>query len=206
MAGGAHAWRPSIALPSDRKFIEDLLFGGGFWFLVLDNISTLWSAAREDESSQVATLKDWFIDLNTRGITIFFLQHAGKGGDFLGDSAQVHILDSYLKLDHPPDYRRSHGLRVIVNVEKQREFGNASWGVPFEAQLEVTADGAQWLTKTAMGVQKKVALEMFANGAPPQEVLRHLAPTGKELSRATLYRWYGDFKNKRTSEVREEDE
>ena len=202
----AHSWRPSIALPSDRKFIEDLIFGGGYYFLVLDNISTLWSAAREDESHQVAILKDWFIDLNARGITVFFLQHAGKGGDFLGDSAQVHILDSYLKLEHPPDYRFSHGLRVVVNVEKLREFGDARWGVPFEAQLQVTDGGAEWLTKPATAAQKKAAFEMFANGAPATEILRHLSPSGKGLSRATLYRWQKEFKENRTSDVREEDE
>lgn len=203
----AHSWRPSIALPSDRQFCEDLIFGEGFGFLVLDNISTLWSAAREDESKQVAILKDWFIDLNAAGITVFFLQHAGKGGDFLGDSSQVHILDSYLKLEHPPDYRYSQGLRVIINVEKLREFGDARWGIPFEAQLQVTEEGgAQWLTKPATAAQKKAAFEMFANSAPATEVLRHLSPSGKGLSRATLYRWQKEFKDNRTSEVREEDE
>jgi hypothetical protein len=203
----AQSWRPSVSTPSDRKFVEDLLFGEGYFFLVLDNISTLWSASREEESKQVATLKDWFIDLNSRGITVFFLQHAGKGGDFLGDSAQVHILDSYLKLEHPGDYRRSQGLRVIVNVEKNREFGEAGWTVPFEAQLVVTEDhGAQWLTRPATAAQKKVAFEMFANGAPATEVLRHLSPTGKELHRTTLYRWQREFKNNQSSEVRDEDE
>lgn len=203
----AHSWRPSIALPSDRKAIEERLFGEGFGFLVLDNISTLWSAAQEDQSSQVAILKDWFIDLNARGITIFFLQHAGKGGDFLGDSAQVHILDSYIQLEHPPDYRASQGLRVIFNIQKQREFGNPQWGVPFEAQLSVTEDrGAQWLTKPATAAQKKTAFEMFANGAPTAEVWKHLNPGGRGLSRATLYRWQQEFKQNRSSEVREEDE
>jgi hypothetical protein len=203
----AHSWRPSIALPSDRKAIEDRLFGEGYWFLVLDNISTLWSAAREEESQQVAVLKDWFIDLNAQGITVFFLQHAGKGGDFLGDSAQVHILDSYLKLEHPPDYRDSQGLRVVFRVKKLREFGDARWSMPFEAQLQVTEEqGVQWLTKPAMAAQKKSAFEMFANGAPATEVLRHLSPSGQELSRATLYRWLKEFKDNRTSEVRAEDE
>jgi hypothetical protein len=47
---------------------------------------------------------------------------------------------------------------------------------------------------------------MFANGAPATEILRHLNPSGKGLSRATLYRWQKEFKDNRTSEVREEDE
>jgi hypothetical protein len=51
-----------------------------------------------------------------------------------------------------------------------------------------------------------VAFEMFANGAPATEVLRHLSPTGKELHRTTLYRWQREFKNNQSSEVRDEDE
>jgi hypothetical protein len=206
-ARSAHSWRPTIAEDKDRKYFEDILFGEGYGFFVLDNISTLWSASREDESHQVAVLKDWFIDLNARGITILFLQHAGKGGDFLGDSAQVHILDSYVKLSHPGDYRKKEGLRVVLEIEKLREFGDPRWSVPFEATLETSPErGAQWLTRPATAMQKKIAFQMFADGAPATEVLRHLSPTGKELSRATLYRWQKAFKNNATSEATDEDE
>jgi len=200
----AHAWRPSVKEPKDRKHIEEVIAGEGFQFLVLDNISTLWSAAQEDQSRQVAELKEWFIDLNTRGITVCFLQHAGKGGDFLGDSAQVHILDSYIKLDHPGDYRRSQGLRVVLNVEKIRhELRDPHWGVPFEAQLCTSPEnGAEWLTRPAMSAMKKTVFEMFSNGAPPTEVLRAFSI----LKRPTLYRWHHEWKEKLPSDTSSDDE
>lgn len=200
----AHGWRPGIKEPKDRRHIEELLSGEGYKFLVLDNISTLWSAAQEDQSRQTAELKEWFIDLNTRGITVCFLQHAGKGGDFLGDSAQVHILDSYIKLEHPGDYRRSQGLRVVVNLEKIRhELRDPHWGVPFEAQLCTSPEnGAEWLTRPAMKAMKKVAFEMFSNGAPPTEVLRSFSI----LKRPTLYRWHHEWKEKLSSDTTSSDD
>lgn len=200
----AHAWRPSIKDSRDRKFIEAFLSGEGYQFLVLDNISTLWSAAQEDQSRQVAELKEWFIDLNARGITVCFLQHAGKGGDFLGDSAQVHILDSYIKLEHPGDYRRSQGLRVVLSVEKIRhELRDPHWGVPFEAQLVTSPEGgAEWLTRPAMSAMKKTVFEMFSNGAPPTEVLRAFSI----LKRPTLYRWHHEWKEKLPSDTTSSDD
>jgi len=200
----AHAWRPSIKDARDRRFIEEFLSGEGYPFLVLDNISTLWSAAQEDQSRQVAELKEWFIDLNSRGITVCFLQHAGKGGDFLGDSAQVHILDSYIKLEHPGDYRRSQGLRVVLSVEKIRhELRDPHWGVPFEAQLVTSPEGgAEWLTRPAMSAMKKTVFEMFSNGAPPTEVLRAFSI----LKRPTLYRWHHEWKEKKSSDTTSSDD
>jgi len=199
----AHSWRPSIATATDRRHVEERMFGEGVGFLVLDNISTLWSAAQEDQSNQVAILKDWFIDLNTRGITVFFLQHAGKGGDFLGDSAQVHILDSYIQLEHAPDYKTAQGLRVNVHIKKLREFGNPAWSVPFEAQLQIVEDSAQWLTRPARAAQKKAAYELYIRGVPVTEALKEFQGG---LPRPTLYRWYQEFKERHSAEPTADDD
>ena len=200
----ARNWLPSISHENSRRAVEDRLFGGGYQVLFLDNISTLWSVAREEESTQVAILKDWFIYLNSRGITICFLQHAGKGGDFLGDSAQVHILDSYLKLEHPADYRERQGLRVILNLKKVRyELKDPSWGAPLEVQLTTSAErGAEWLTRTATAAQKKTAFAMFSNRAPVTEVLKEIPG----LKRTTAYRWHTEWEANRSSEPTEEDD
>jgi len=199
----AHAWRPSLATASDRRHIEERIFGEGVGFLVLDNISTLWSAAQEEQSNQVAILKDWFIDLNTRGITVFFLQHAGKGGDFLGDSAQVHILDSYVQLEHAPDYKAAQGLRVNLHIKKLREFGNPAWSIPFEAQLQIVDQSAQWLTRPARAAQKKAAFELYTRGVPVTEALKEFQGA---LPRPTLYRWYQEFKSSHSGEPTADDD
>ena len=186
----ARAWRPSISTAADRRYVEERVFGGGYELLVLDNISTLWSAAQEEQSQQTAILKDWFIDLNMRGVMVLVLQHAGKSGDFLGDSAQIHILDSLLKLKHPGNYRKADGLRVIVEIEKNRyECANPEWLAQFETKLEVTPEGgAQFLTRPAYDAQLEAAFEAFGNNMKPAEVAIELG-----IHRSTAYRYYKKF-------------
>jgi hypothetical protein len=189
-ARAAHSWRPSICSPKDRRYIEERIFGEGYQFVVLDNISTLWSVAQEDQSRQVAVLKDWFINLNTQGITVLVLQHAGKSGDYLGDSAQIHILDSVLKLVRPSDHKKSEGLRVILEIQKNRyECRDTRWLVPFEATLHLTPeDGARWLTKSARDAQLIAAFQAFADGMPTIHVAQEVG-----VSKATIYRWRKNF-------------
>jgi len=188
----SHTWRPCIG-PDEkhRRFIEDRLFGEGYEMLVLDNLSTLWSAAQEEQSKQIAVLKDWFVDLNARGISVLFLQHAGKSGDFLGDSAQVHILDSVLKLTVPPGHKKKDGLRAILDLGKIRyKLADPRWAVPFEASLVSSHDGegVQWLTRSAREGQKKAAFQMFKDKVPPMFVAQEVG-----VSKATVYRWKSDF-------------
>lgn len=186
----AHTWRPSICTAADRRYVEERLFGGGYELLVLDNISTLWSAAQEEQSKQTATLKDWFIDLNMRGVMVLVLQHAGKSGDFLGDSAQIHILDALIKLKHTGKQKKSDGLRVTVDVEKNRyECSNPFWLAPFEVSLQVTPEqGAQWLTRPAHKAQLEAAFRMFKNKMKPPEVAFELG-----IHRSTAYRYFDEF-------------
>ena len=192
----SRTWRPSICTAADRRHIEERIFGGGYELLVLDNISTLWSAAQEEQSKQTAVLKDWFIDLNMRGVMVLVLQHAGKSGDFLGDSSQIHILDSLLKLKHPGNYKKSEGLRVILEIEKNRyECSNPSWLAPFETKLDVSAEkGAQWLSRPAFEAQREAAFEMFNNKMKPAEVAIELG-----LHRSTGYRYFKEYSSEPTA-------
>lgn len=188
----SHMWRPSICSVADRRYVEERIFGGGYKLLVLDNISTLWSAAQEDQSKQTAILKDWYIDLNMRGVMVMVLQHAGKSGDFLGDSAQIHILDSLLKLKHSGNYKKKDGLRAILDLEKNRyECSNPSWLAQFEAKLEVTPEqGAQWLTRPAYEAQRQSAFEMFSNKMSAGEIAIELG-----IHRSTAYRYKKEWES-----------
>jgi DnaB-like helicase N terminal domain/AAA domain len=188
----SNTWRPSIATATDRRYIEERLFGGGYQLLVLDNISTLWSAAQEDQSKQTAILKDWFIDLNMHGVMVLVLQHAGKSGDFLGDSSQIHILDALMKLDHKGKYRRSDGLKVTVEIEKNRyEASDSGWLIPFELLLQTTPEnGAQWLTRPAYKAQREAAFNMFRRNMKPPEVALEM-----HIHRSTAYRYFDEYKS-----------
>jgi hypothetical protein len=184
----AREWRPSIYSPTDRRIIEDAVASGGYKVLALDNVSTLWPSSQEASSDREAVLKNWFIDLNQNGVSIISLTHSGKGGDFLGDSQQVHILDSVLRLRDPSDKKKSEGLRAEVKVEKLRhECKDPRLVQEFEVTLETSPElGATWLTRPLRDVQLKTAFGMFTDGM--KEVQVHQA-MGGDPSLRTVYRW-----------------
>jgi DnaB helicase-like protein/AAA domain-containing protein len=186
----AREWRPNISEPRDRAIVEEVLFSKGYELLILDNISTLWSAAQEDQSRQVAVLKDWFIDLNQKGIAIIILQHAGKGGDFLGDSAQIHILDFVMKLRRPSNYKYSQQLRVNIEIEKIRyECKDPRWMIPFEVSLQTDREtGAVWMSRPSREAQREASFEMFRLGMKPGEIFQDVG-----ISRSTAFRYKKQF-------------
>jgi hypothetical protein len=192
----AFDWRPSIFSPTDRRIIEDRVAVGGYQVLVLDNISTLWPSSQESSSDREAVLKNWFIDLNQNGVSVIALTHAGKGGDFLGDSSQIHILDSVLRLRRPSDYTRDQQLRAEVKIEKLRhECKDHRLLQEFEISLVTSPEaGAVWLTRPIKDVQLKTAFGMFADDMKPMDVFRGLGSNDPSLR--TVYRWYKQWKEK----------
>lgn len=182
----AYDWRPSIATPTDRRIVEDTAARGGYKVLILDNISTLWPSSQEASSDREAILKNWAIDLNQDGISLIVLQHAGKNGDFLGDSSQIHILDSVLRLKKPANYRRHEQLRAEVKIEKLRhECRDSRLVQEFEVMLQTSSlDGAEWTMRPVKTAQMQEAFKNFKDGMKPGEVFMDIG-----ISRATAFRW-----------------
>ncbi len=182
----SRTWRPSIATPKDRKYIQERVIASGCEVLVLDNVSTLWPASQEGDSERAAILQDWEIELNWLGISVIVVQHARKAGDeMIGSSTQSHILDSVVKLCRPSNYEREEQLRTELRVENIRH-GSAdpSWLAPFELSLRVDEYGATWMMKPAKFAQMAAGFSMLADGAKPYEVARDLG-----ISVRTAYRW-----------------
>jgi hypothetical protein len=182
----ARTWRPSIATPKDRKYVQERIIGAGCEVLVLDNVSTLWPSSQEGDSERAAILQDWEIELNWLGISVIVVQHARKAGDeMIGSSTQSHILDSVVKLCRPANYEREQQLRAELRVENIRHSSSdPQWLAPFELSLRVDEYGATWLMKPAKWAQMAAGFDMLADGAKPYEVARDLG-----ISVRSAYRW-----------------
>jgi hypothetical protein len=183
----ARQWRPRIDSPAHRRIVEDNLAAGAYEVLVLDNISTLWSASLDESSDREAILKNWFIDLNARGVSIIAITHAGKSGDFLGDSQQIHILDSLLKLSRPAGYKMEEQLRALVEMKKIRhKVADSRLTRDVEVQLDTTDStlGAVWTIRPARKAQVQAAFEMFRDDMKAHEVAKEIA-----ISPRTAYRY-----------------
>jgi hypothetical protein len=90
--------------------------------LVLDNLSSLVRAVKENEGEGWLPVQDWALDLRRRGISVLFVHHAGKAGAQRGTSRREDLLDSVVTLKHPNDYMPAEGLRCDVHYEKSRGF------------------------------------------------------------------------------------
>jgi putative DNA primase/helicase len=111
---------PDLSTIAGQDLIEAHL--DGVELLVLDNLSSLVRAVKENEGEGWLPVQDWALDLRRRGISVLFVHHAGKAGAQRGTSRREDLLDSVVTLKHPNDYVPSEGLRCDVLYEKSRGF------------------------------------------------------------------------------------
>ena len=111
--------------------------------LILDNLSTLTSFGKENESESWVPMQEMALDLRKRGKSILFIHHSGKSGLQRGTSKKEDILDTVITLKHSKDYSPDEGARFEVHFEKNRGlYGDDA--KPFEASLSL--DGI-WSSK-----------------------------------------------------------
>jgi hypothetical protein len=135
---------PDLSTVAGQDLIEAHL--DGVELLVLDNLSSLVRAVKENEGEGWLPVQDWALDLRRRGISVLFVHHAGKAGAQRGTSRREDLLDSVVTLKHPNDYSPDEGLRCDVHYEKSRGFFGDD-ARPFGVKLMAGPGGeAVWTT------------------------------------------------------------
>lgn len=86
--------------------------------LMLDNISTLFNVKANEEEVWIP-IQSWFTSLRSRGITVFFFHHAGKGGLSRSHSKSEDMLDVSIKLEEPEEPEQGH-LHSLMTFDKAR--------------------------------------------------------------------------------------
>jgi len=75
---------PKLSTPEGRALIEAQLTSGPT-LLVLDNLSTLFNSAIENDAESWVEAQDWLISLRRRGHSVIFVHHAGRGAPTTAD-------------------------------------------------------------------------------------------------------------------------
>ncbi len=159
---------PDLSTVAGQDEIEAHL--DGIDLLVLDNLSALVRAVKENEGEGWLPVQDWALDLRRRGLSVLFVHHAGKGGAQRGTSRREDLLDSVLTLKHPGDYRAEEGLRCIVDYEKARGFCGED-ARPFEVKMSSGPSGeAIWTIADSEASAKSRAVELLAEGMSVRDV------------------------------------
>jgi hypothetical protein len=86
--------------------------------LMLDNISTLFNVKANEEEVWIG-IQSWFTSLRSRGITVIFFHHAGKGGLSRSHSKSEDMLDVSIKLEAPDEPEQGH-LHTVLTFDKAR--------------------------------------------------------------------------------------
>jgi putative DNA primase/helicase len=156
--------------------------------VIVDNISTLANAGRENESESWLPLQEWALRLRRRGISVLFIHHAGKGGAQRGTSRREDVLDAVLALRHPKDFDPRHGARFEIHFEKARhlvgedaaplcahltEFGWTFQALEAERDQRILSLHVEGLTQT------EIAAELEVNKSTISRALRRLKCGGE---------------------------
>jgi putative DNA primase/helicase len=143
-------------------------------FLVLDNLSCLAGAAKDNEADSWSPLQAWLLSLRRRGVTVLIVHHAGKGGQQRGTSRREDVLDTVISLRRPSDYSPKDGARFEVHLEKARGVAGAE-AEPFEARLQASERGEpMWVWEELKDSLLKRAALLFTEGNTVNEVAEEL--------------------------------
>lgn len=170
--------------------------------VVVDNLSCLVrGGGRENDAESWLSVQDWALRLRSRGKSVLFVHHAGKGGAQRGTSKREDVLDVVLLLKRPSNYEQSEGCHVEIHFEKAR--GLTGQDVePVETKLSTEADGSRrWVWNVSENAMPDLVKELVGLGMERKDIIRELKDTyGK--STATAYRLTEEFfpKSEKTHE------
>lgn len=149
--------------------------------IVVDNLSSLCRAGKENEAESWLTVQTWALRHRAAGRSILFVHHSGKNGLQRGTSRREDVLDTVIQLRQPVSYEISDGARFEIAFEKARGIVGADVE-PFEAALGEDANGKPCWTMRSAGRTEQV-ISMAEDGMKPAEIAAELG-----VARSTVYR------------------
>ena len=183
---------PNLADPEGQRQI-DRAIDDNVELIIMDNISCLVrGGGKENDAESWLSVQEWTLRLRSRGKSVLFIHHAGKGGAQRGTSKREDVLDTVILLKRPSNYAQSEGCSVQVHYEKAR--GLTGLDVePVEARLITEANGTRrWEWSIAENALPDVVRELVELGLSRKEIICELkSDYGK--STATAYRLTEDF-------------
>jgi putative DNA primase/helicase len=170
----------NLASPPVQAELEPWL--EGIDLLILDNLSSLTTALRENESDAWSPIQQWLLRLRRRGMSVLIVHHAGKGGEQRGTSRREDVLDTTLNLRRPSDYAATEGARFEVHIEKGRGI-HGDHAKPFEAKLDICDGKAVWTVKDVEEMDRGRIAALLATGMTVRDVAEEIG-----ISKSVVHR------------------
>ena len=109
----------NLRLPEVQEAIKQFCIDTAQKVLVVDNLSTLVSGVKENESDAWELLLSWLLDLRRRKIAVILVHHAGRSGEMRGTSRREDSVFWILKLEENLDYT-DKGCSFFQSFDKNR--------------------------------------------------------------------------------------
>ncbi|MCC6347906.1 MAG: AAA family ATPase [Nitrospirales bacterium] len=172
---------PNLSNTDDQGMLDDHL--DEVFLVVVDNISCLCRSGRENEAESWLPVQEWALRMRTRGVSVLFIHHAGKGGGQRGTSRREDVLDTVISLRRPGDYKAEEGARFEIHFEKARNI-HGDETKPFEVQLKTGADGGLvWTSKRLEDSLTERIAGLLLDGVPQSEIPEFLGVGKATVSR-----------------------
>jgi putative DNA primase/helicase len=171
-----NGYMPNLALEEGQEALEPFVKDADV--IVVDNLSTLVRAGKENEATSWNPIADWALGLRSQGKSVIFIHHAGKDNNQRGTSKKEDILDTVINLKHPSDYNSEEGARFEIHFEKSRGFAGEE-AKPFQVQLKLENNQASWQVSKIEDLQVERVLELSRDGLTQRDIA---GETGISLS------------------------
>lgn len=161
-------WMPNLSTTKGQEGIEPYL--EDISLIIVDNISTLCAGGRENDAESWIPIQEWALKMRSKGKSVLFIHHSGKGGLQRGTSKREDVLDTVIKLKHPNNYKPEEGACFEVHFEKSRGiYGDDV--KPFEAKLMTDQNGKQvWTMKNLEESLTEKVANLLNDGVEQKEI------------------------------------
>ena len=157
----------NLASPGIQAELDPWL--DGVELLILDNLSSLTAALRENDSDSWSPIQQWLLRLRRSGVSVLIVHHAGKGGEQRGTSRREDVLDTSISLRRPSDYAPTQGARFEVHIDKGRGI-LGEHAKPFEARLDSSEHKTVWTMKDVEEVDQVRIAALLAAGMSVRDI------------------------------------
>lgn len=172
---------PNLGTPEGKALLEAHL--SGVSLLILDNLSTLYNSAIENEAESWVATQDWMKGLRRRGLAVLFVHHAGKGGQQRGTSKREDLCNNVLALKQPDNHQASDGAAFTLFFEKSRGVHGPQVN-PLSAKLIEDEEGELvWALHEEKDLQPQI-LALKEEGLGVRETARVLGISPGTVSKA----------------------
>ena len=172
---------PKLSTKEGKALVEANL--EGISLVVLDNLSTLYNSAIENDAESWVEAQDWLLSLRRRGLAVVFVHHAGKGGQQRGTSKREDICDTVIALKKPETHQAEDGCAFTLAFEKNRGVHGPSVA-SFSAKLTEDEHGyLVWALQDVKESKTSQVLALQEEGMGVREIARTLGINPSTVSR-----------------------